>query len=116
MFVMTGLVRRGREKHNNPQRPIHGKRDPVDCSSSVLVRRLWLRDHPRVRSGESMRAYPLQAAPPVLPLEQPDEARLALRRAVQITLASLAKMNRLLDRAEQLISHQRPGYARQCKL
>ena len=58
-----------------------------------------------------MRAYPLQGALPAPTVERPDEARLALRRAVQATLAGLAEMDRLLDRAEQLISHQRPGYA-----
>ena len=55
-----------------------------------------------------MRAYPLQAALQGPPVEQPDEARLALRRAVQATLAGFAEMDRLLDRAERLIAHQRP--------
>jgi hypothetical protein len=47
----------------------------------------------------------------VLASDRPGEARLALRRAVQATLAGFSQMDRLLDRAEQLISHQRPGYA-----
>ena len=51
-----------------------------------------------------MTAYPLQAALQDLPSDRPDEARLALRRAVQATLAGFAEMDRLLDRAEQLIS------------
>ena len=63
-----------------------------------------------------MRAYPLQAALQAPPGEQPDEARLALRRVVQATLAGFAEMDRLLDRAERLISHQRPGYAPQSML
>ncbi len=54
-----------------------------------------------------MRAYPLQAALPAPTVERPDEARLALRRAVQATLAGFAEMDRLLDRAERLIAHQR---------
>ena len=40
-----------------------------------------------------MRADFLQAAPSVPLFEQPDEARLALRRAVQATLAGLAEMD-----------------------
>jgi hypothetical protein len=60
-----------------------------------------------------MRVYPLQGALLAPPVEQPNEARLALRRAVQATLAGFSQMDRLLDRAEQLISHQRPGYAPQ---
>ena len=60
-----------------------------------------------------MTAYPLQGALPSPPSERPDEARLALRRAVQATLAGFAEMDRLLDRAEQLISQQRPGYVLQ---
>ena len=60
-----------------------------------------------------MRAYLLkQRFGPHLP-GQPDEALLALRQAVQTTLAGFAEMDRLLDGAEQLISHQRPGYAPQ---
>lgn len=43
--------------------------------------------------------------------DRPDEARLALRRAVQATLAGLAEMDRLLDKAERLISCQRSGRA-----
>jgi hypothetical protein len=74
---------------------------------------LQLRDHPLPGTGESMRAYPLQGALPAPTVERPDEARLALRRAVQATLAGFAEMDRLLDRAEQLISQQRPGYVLQ---
>ena len=33
-----------------------------------------------------------------------DEARLTLRQVVRTTLANLAEMDRLLDRAEQLVS------------
>ena len=54
-----------------------------------------------------MTAYPPQGALPAPTVERPDEARLALRRAVQATLEEFAEMDRLLDRAEQLISHQR---------
>ena len=54
-----------------------------------------------------MRAYPLHSALQDLPSDPPDEARLALRRAVQATLEEFAEMDRLLDRAERLISHQR---------
>ncbi len=46
-----------------------------------------------------MRAYPLQGALPAPPVEQPDEARLALRRAVQATLAGLAEMDRLFGQS-----------------
>ena len=53
-----------------------------------------------------MRALLLQAAPSVTPFEQPDEARLALRRAVQATLVGLVEMDCLLDRAEQLIARR----------
>ncbi len=60
-----------------------------------------------------MRAYPPHSTLQDLPSDPPDEARLALRRAVQATLAGFAEMDRLLDRAEQLISYQRPGYAPQ---
>jgi hypothetical protein len=60
-----------------------------------------------------MRVYPLQGALLAPPVEQPNEARLALRRAVQATLAGFSQMDRLLDRAEQLISQQRPGYVLQ---
>ena len=60
-----------------------------------------------------MRAYPPQGALPAPTVERPDGARLTLRRAVQATLAGFAEMDRLLDRAEQLISYQRPGYAPQ---
>ena len=105
---MTGFVRRGCEKHNHQQGPIHWMQYPVDCSLFVLVGRLWQGDHPLPSSGESMRAYPLQAALQGPPVEQPDEARLALRRAVQATFAGFAEMDRFLDRAERLISHQRP--------
>src|SRR3954447_14465132 len=45
------------------------------------------------------------------PADRPEEARLALRRAVQATRAGLAEMDDLLDRAERLIAHQRSGYA-----
>src|SRR3712207_2832572 len=110
---MTGFVWRGCEKHNHQQGPVHGKQDPVDCSPFVLAWRLWLRNHPLPSSGESMRAYPPQGALPAPTVERPDEARLALRRAVQATLAGFAEVDGLLDRAEQLISYQRPGYAPQ---
>ena len=60
-----------------------------------------------------MRTYPLQSALQGLPVERPDEARLALRRAVQATLEEFAEMDRLLDRAERLISHQRSDHAPQ---
>ena len=53
-----------------------------------------------------MRALLLQAAPSVTPFEQPDEARLALRRAVQATLVGVVEMDCLLDRAEQLIARR----------
>ena len=79
-------------------------RNRVDCSSFVLAWRLWLGNRLRARTGEPMRAYFLHAAPPVPPFEEPDEARLALRRAVQATLAGLAEMDCLLDRAEQLLA------------
>jgi hypothetical protein len=54
-----------------------------------------------------MTAYPPHLTLQDLPSDRPDEARLALRRAVQATLAGFAEMDRLLDRAERLISHQR---------
>ena len=54
-----------------------------------------------------MRTYPLHSALQDLPSDRPDEARLTLRRAVQATLAGFAEMDRLLDRAERLIAHQR---------
>ena len=59
------------------------------------------------RSGEPMRTDPLHAAFQVPPVELPDEARQALKRAIQATLAGFAEMDRLLDRAERLISQQR---------
>ena len=60
-----------------------------------------------------MRAYPLHSALQDLPSDRPDEARPTLRRAVQATLEEFAEMDRLLDRAERLIPHQRSGYAPQ---
>jgi len=60
-----------------------------------------------------MRTYPLHSALQDLPSDRPDEARLTLRRAVQATLEEFAEMDRLLDRAERLIPHQRSGYAPQ---
>ena len=93
------------EKHNFSQGLPTG-RNRVDCSLFVLAWRLWLRNRLRARTGEPMRAYFLQAAPSVPPFEQPDEARLALRRAVQATLAGLAEMDCLLDRAEQLLARR----------
>src|SRR4051812_21355207 len=64
---------------------------------------------PLPRSGESMRTDPRSTAMMVLASDRPDEARLALRRAVQATLAGLAEMDRLLDQAERLILCQRSG-------
>jgi hypothetical protein len=60
-----------------------------------------------------MTAYPPHLTLQDLPSDRPDEARLALRRAVQATLAGFAEMDRLLDRAERLIPHQRSGYVPQ---
>lgn len=56
-----------------------------------------------------MEPYALCAPFQGSPAEGPDEARLVLRRAVQKTLAGLAEMDRLLDRAERLISRQQSG-------
>src|SRR4051812_42289126 len=69
--------------------------------------------HSRDRGGESMRADPFQPVRQGVQAERPDEARLALRRAVQATLAGLAEMDCLLDKAEQLIAPQRSGCAPQ---
>src|SRR3954452_21920418 len=54
-----------------------------------------------------MRTAPLHAALQVPPVELPDEARLALRRALQAARAGFAEMDRLLNTAERLISQQR---------
>src|SRR4051812_6618760 len=48
-------------------------------------------------SGEPMRTDPLHAALQVPPVELPDEARLALRRAMQAARAGFAEMDQLLD-------------------
>src|SRR3712207_6907136 len=37
-FVMAGFVRRGCEKHNHQQGPVHGKQDLVDCSDRKSTR------------------------------------------------------------------------------
>ena len=50
-----------------------------------------------------MRTHPLRTTFQGCSDEQLDEARLALRRAVQATLAGLAEMDHLLDRAEWLL-------------
>ena len=57
-----------------------------------------------------MRTDRRHAALQVPPVELPDEVRLALRRATQAALAGFAEMDRLLDRAERLISQQRSGH------
>src|SRR3954471_8896892 len=62
------------------------------------------------RSGEPMRTDPRHAALQVPPVERPDEARLALRRATQPARAGFAEMDRLLARAERLISQQRSSH------
>ena len=54
-----------------------------------------------------MRTDPRHAALQVPPVERPDKARLALRRAMQAARAGFAEMDRLLDRAERLLSQQR---------
>ena len=113
---MAGIVWRGRETHNHQQGPVRWKQHPVDCSLFVLVGRLWLRDYPLPTLGELMRAYLLKQRFGPYPADRPDEARLAPRQVVQTTLAGFAEMDRLLDRAEQLISHQRPRYAPQSML
>ena len=69
-----------------------------------------------------MRVFPLELRFRVHQSNSPTEARLALRRAVQAMPAmpamptGFAEMDRLLDRAEQLISHRGPDYAPQVKL
>ena len=104
-FVITSFVSDARNTTFSSQGPSTGW-NPVDCSLFVLDWRLWLRNRLRARTSEPMRALLLQAAPSVTPFEQPDEARLALRRAVQATLVGLVEMDCLLDRAEQLIARR----------
>jgi hypothetical protein len=108
-----GFVLRGREKHSHQQGLVHWMQDPMDCSPFVLARRLWLRHHPLLRSGESMGTAPRSTVLQDRPSDRPDETRLALRRAVQATLAGFAEMDRLLDKAERLILCQRSGCAPQ---
>jgi hypothetical protein len=54
-----------------------------------------------------METQSLRTALPGPAVERHDDERLALNRAVQATLAGLAEMDRLLGRAERLISHRR---------
>ena len=53
-----------------------------------------------------MTAYPPHSTLQDLPSDRPDEARLALRRAVQATLAGFAEIDHLLESAERLISQK----------
>ena len=58
-----------------------------------------------------MRTHPLRTTFQGCSGEQQDEARLALRRAVQATLAGFAEMDHLLDRAERLLSQKCSDHA-----
>ena len=62
-----------------------------------------------------MRLHPACTAAAVSAAERQDDERLVLMRAIQATVAGFAELDRLLDRAERLVSVRRsqpqPGWS-----